>query len=71
MKDIYDKAIAEVGNPNFAVQIAMGITLVAAIIRQQEQRSALDPFKILFENITGGTDQDGNTGAAGGGACQD
>lgn len=67
----YDKAMAEVKNPNFAVQIATNITLVAASIRQQERQSALDPFKILFENITGGAGQDESNGAAGGGACQD
>lgn len=63
--------MSEVKNPNFAAQIAICIALVAANMRQQERQSVLDPFKILFEKITGGAGQDEGNGAAGGGACQD
>lgn len=61
----YDKAMDETKNPNFAVQIAAGVTAVVSAERQQERLSGLDPFKILLENIMSGSDREEGDGAAG------
>lgn len=61
----YDKAMAETRNSNFAVQIAMGVTMAVNVERQRERMSEIDPFKMLIENLVGGPDQEDGEGAAG------